>query len=82
MSRTHRTHWRRQHTIPPMTMCCRPLFTGGSHGRGVCYAEHCPEYVDCLVCLYHMGRYMPLSKLYEHQVFNMKRCDFQLEFFT
>jgi hypothetical protein len=28
-----------------------------------------PAEVTCLVCLYHMGRYMPLSKLQEHQEF-------------
>lgn len=26
-----------------------------------------PESVTCLVCLYHLGRYVPLSKLREHQ---------------
>jgi hypothetical protein len=62
-----RTHWRHPTAYPPQTMCHRPLFSGGSHGRGCCYAEYDITYVDCRVCLYHTGRYVPLVKLREHQ---------------
>jgi hypothetical protein len=37
--------------------------------------------VDCHVCLYQLGLYMPLVKLYEHQTSNKVRYSFQKEFF-
>lgn len=56
-TRPLRTHWKpRPHAR--FTQCGRRL----RH-----YAEYNVEYVTCLVCLYHLGRYVPLSKLREHQ---------------
>jgi hypothetical protein len=78
MSLRHlRTHWRPNHS--PQTFCGREVYVGTK--LMVCYAEYWPEYVDCLVCLYHMGRYMPLVKLQEHQDHNKIKHSFQKEFF-
>jgi hypothetical protein len=38
--------------------------------------------VDCRICMYRLGLYVPLVKLWEHQVDNMRLCNFQKEFFT
>jgi hypothetical protein len=38
--------------------------------------------VDCRICLYHMGHYMPLVKLDEHQRRNRELYNFQIEFFN
>lgn len=81
MSRAYRTHWA-PHQLPPrrprFTICGRSSV--GEFG-GPCYAEYDPQYVDCRVCLYHMGRYMPLLKLHEHQNYNRLQYNFQQEFF-
>lgn len=61
--RATKTHWRP--SKKPETICGRTVYYNGR--QLVNYAELWPEYVDCHVCLYHMGRYMPLSKLAEHQ---------------
>jgi len=31
--------------------------------------------VTCRICLYHMGRYMPLSRLKEHQSYQRMRAE-------
>jgi hypothetical protein len=37
--------------------------------------------VDCRICMYHLGLYMPLVKLEEHQNHNKTMHSFQKEFF-
>lgn len=41
-----------------------------------------PFAVDCHICMYRLGLYMPLSKLDEHQRANRKHCGHQIEFFN
>jgi hypothetical protein len=40
------------------------------------------EKVDCIICLYHLGLYVPLVKLHGHQNDNKVRYGFQHEFFA
>lgn len=65
-----KTHWAESGEVTRrtrMTRCGRFLFVGGKFGRGVNYAEYDTQYVTCHVCLYHLGLYVPLVKLREHQ---------------
>lgn len=72
MSRDKKWHWR----VEPgqdaswKTTCGRDI-----EAEGLQYAEYVKEVVDCHVCLYHLGCYIPLSKLREHQLKNGKPTD-------
>lgn len=58
---THRVHFA---GVP-----CATLARTYSWRRVV--AEH-PEDVTCHICLYHMGLYVPVTKLREHQLYQQR----------
>ena len=62
-----RTHWRveRYPSDSWKTACGADIYLDK-----LCYAEYLKELVDCRVCMYHLGLYIPLSKLREHQLKN------------
>lgn len=41
-----------------------------------------PFEVDCRICMFRLGLYIPLFRLDEHQRANMKACSYQKEFFN
>lgn len=57
----------------PETLCGRTIYYNGRLLAN--YIEIWPEYVDCHVCLYHLGLYVPLSRLAEHQQYWRQRLD-------
>lgn len=63
-------------------MHLRTVFDTVSHGaRRQRLVTNDMTKVDCLICLYHLGLYIPLSKLFEHQTANLVNSGFQEEFF-
>lgn len=57
------TRVRRVHWASPTMQCGASLSAYSWNLQRTAYE---PD-VTCLVCLYHLGRYMPLSKLRDHQ---------------
>lgn len=67
-SRPSKIHWRPhigRRYIRGITICGRTIYYNGR--QLVDFAEYDETYVTCHLCLYRLGRYMPLSKLAEHQ---------------
>jgi hypothetical protein len=66
--RPRKVHWRQIFDTGPSspeTLCGRTLTHNGRYL--VDFVERNNEYVTCCACLYHLGLYMPLVKLVEHQ---------------
>jgi hypothetical protein len=76
---------RNQHDYKRHARACGPM--GSRIWRTLCATPRPRLFADegdtptCRICLYQLGLYMPLVKLYEHQASNKVRYSFQKEFF-
>lgn len=62
MSRTRRTHY--ESFCAPKSSACGAILRSFSWNLAMTRE---PTEVTCLVCMWHLGLYMPLVKLREHQ---------------